>query len=185
MGGTWWPWRSLRPRGEAGRDPHLGPGSSWAAEEGTWCEARPLCPGGKQAAGVLSPRNSECIDREQPPPEQTWDRCGARARASPASPLHRSWCGSQQRSQGLQDQCRPIQRRLSRAMLGPGASLGTETWGQVWGSAPSHPPLSLPLLLTRSPGATHPPDPATQTERVAPLNTEEPLVQPWVGFAPG
>lgn len=112
------------------------PGSSCAAEEGTRCEARPLCPGGNQAAGVLSPRKSECIDHEQPPPEQTWERCGLRARVSPASPLHRSWGARQQRSQGLQDQCRPIQRRLSRAMLGPGASLGTETWGQAWVSAP-------------------------------------------------
>lgn len=62
-------------------------------------------------------------------------------------------------------------------------------WGQRHGvrrGSQPHPPTTVPSPPGDTVPRSHPSSrPATQTERVVPLNTEEPLVQPWVGFAAG
>lgn len=68
---------------------------------------------------------------------------------------------------------------------GPRGQPGDRDMGSGVGLSPT-PPTTVPSTPGDTVPRSHPPSrPATQTERVVPLNTEEPLVQPWVGFAAG
>lgn len=79
----------------------------------------------------------------------------------------------------------PLQAHPEQLLLGDPSrrgSLGTETWGHTWISAPLHPHVSLPSDYTRP---QEPANTPTQIERPMPLNTKEPLVKPWVGLGLG
>lgn len=81
-------------------------------------------PGADPTSVVFSPRNSEYLGTQQPVSEQMWDqRRVLTARVSPGSPLSCSrpcWYTRQQHIPGLQDQFKPIWRRVSWVILGMG-----------------------------------------------------------------
>lgn len=126
-------------------------------------------PGADPTSAVFSPRNSEYLGTQQPVSQQMWDqRRVLKARVSPGSPLSCSrpcWYARQQHIPGLQDQFKPIWRRVSWVILGMGElSLGTERWGHAWFPVPSHPQFILyPPGHIMSPGAAT--TSLTQTER--------------------
>ena len=79
----------------------------------------------------------------------------------------------------------PLQAHPEQLLLGDPSrrgSLGTETRGHAWISAPLHPHVSLPSCYT---WPQEPANTSTQIERPMPLNTKELLLKPWVGLGLG
>ena len=79
----------------------------------------------------------------------------------------------------------PLQAHPEQLLLGDPSrrgSLGTETRGHAWISAPLHPHVSRPSCYT---WPQEPANTSTQIERPMPLNTKELLAKPWVGLGLG
>lgn len=110
---------------------------------------------------------------------------GGEGQVSPGSPLGcfwPCWCTSQQHSPGLQDQSKPIWRRVSCVIWVWGSEPGDREVGHAWFPfspfPPPRPVHPLPSGHIMSPGAT--PTSPPKLRGLCPI-VQEPLVKPGVG----